>query len=54
MNTEIVAETAAELYELADLGDEMEATDFDAVEYPFYIVPRPPVPGKTGWSSTAW
>jgi len=23
-------------------------------DYPFYIVPSPPVPGQTGWSIVPW
>lgn len=23
-------------------------------EYPFYIVPPPPIPGQTGWSIVPW
>jgi len=32
----------------------MEATAPKQEDYPFYIVPSPPVPGQTGWSIVPW
>lgn len=32
----------------------MEASDPRQEDYPFYIVPPPPVPGQTGWSIVPW
>lgn len=54
MNTHIDAETQSEPQECADGAHELDSGEFAATEYPFYIVPRPPVPGKTVWSVTAW
>jgi len=32
----------------------MEASEFRQEDTPFYIVPPPPIPGKTGWSIVPW
>lgn len=53
MNPEMNAEARPEVYEISE-GDEMTSRDVELADYPFYIVPRPPIPGKTGWSVTAW
>jgi hypothetical protein len=32
----------------------VEAVMAKPEEYPFYIVPAPPIPGQTGWSIVPW
>ena len=32
----------------------MEASAPRHEDYPFYIVPPPPIPGQTGWSIVPW
>ena len=32
----------------------MEASSLKHEDYPFYIVPPPPVPGQTAWSIVPW
>jgi len=32
----------------------MEASASRQEDYPFYIVPPPPIPGQTGWSIVPW
>jgi hypothetical protein len=32
----------------------MDAPDSNVEDYPFYIVPSPPIPGQTGWSIVPW
>lgn len=32
----------------------LEASALKPEDYPFYIVPPPPVPGQTGWSIVPW
>ncbi len=56
MNTETEADVRQERFEIAGVDEESSASapGASAAEYPFYIVPQPPVPGKTGWSVTAW
>ncbi|MFM8331777.1 MAG: hypothetical protein ACKN9T_08815 [Candidatus Methylumidiphilus sp.] len=31
-----------------------EAAPAKPEDYPFYIVPPPPIPGQTGWSIVPW
>ncbi|AAU91954.1 MULTISPECIES: hypothetical protein [Methylococcus] len=33
---------------------EQETVAKDPEEYPFYIIPAPPVPGRTSWSVVPW
>lgn len=33
---------------------EQETAPKDQEEYPFYIIPAPPVPGRTSWSVVPW
>ena len=35
-------------------ANEQETAAKDKDEYPFYIVPAPPVPGRTSWSVVPW
>jgi len=32
----------------------LEASSPEAEDYPFHIVPQPPIPGQTGWSIVPW
>ena len=32
----------------------LEASALKPEDYPFYIVPPPPIPGQTGWSIVPW
>jgi len=32
----------------------LEASTYHEEEYPFHIVPAPPIPGQTGWSIVPW
>jgi hypothetical protein len=54
MNKELIAEVISDLPETPVTSDETESIDSEMTEYPFYIVPRPPMPGRTSWSSTPW
>jgi hypothetical protein len=35
-------------------ANEQETAAKDQEEYPFYIIPAPPVPGRTSWSMVPW
>ncbi len=40
-----------------DLPEEKAAADENTAEgedYPFYILPPPPIPGQTSWSIVPW
>ncbi|MBS1211635.1 MAG: hypothetical protein H6R26_251 [Proteobacteria bacterium] len=54
MNKELNAEVLSDPPETPVMSMEVESSEPHVTEYPFYIVPRPPMPGKTSWSSTAW
>ncbi|WP_169603560.1 hypothetical protein [Methylococcus geothermalis] len=35
-------------------ANEQETAATEQDEYPFYIIPAPPVPGRTSWSVVPW
>lgn len=35
-------------------SDLLDSSAPEQEDYPFYIVPAPPVPGQTGWSIVPW
>jgi hypothetical protein len=52
MMIESKPETLAELPERK--VSPMETSASNPEDYPFYIVPPPPIPGQTGWSIVPW
>jgi len=54
MNKDCIAEVVADLANLSlPPDDDIDALDDDD-EALHYIVPEPPVPGKTAWSIAPW
>ncbi len=54
MNNELTADVASDLTELTHPSASSGEERTDARELPFYIVPAPPIPGKTAWSIAPW
>ena len=52
MSKELIAEVVSDLSDLARTREEADIIEQGTTEHPFYIVPPPPVPGKTSWSVT--
>lgn len=52
MNEDTIAEMIDDLADSVVKGEEAHLPKPNSEEYPFYIVPRPPIPGKTRWSVT--
>ncbi|QSA95986.1 hypothetical protein [Methylococcus sp. EFPC2] len=57
MNPEIISDLSSEQADLPSSGAEiveLAKPESASEAYPYYIVPRPPVPGKTAWSVVPW
>lgn len=54
MNDQLIAEVIADLADVAPAPVPTERPTATEKEYPFYIVPSPPIPGKTAWSIVPW
>lgn len=54
MITEPELEARVESFDVQEEGLGSSSFGAESGEYPFYIVPAPPVPGKTGWSIASW
>jgi hypothetical protein len=54
MNQEPIAEVLPDSPDSAHYSDATPEVDMSGEEYPFYIVPRPPIPGQTSWSTVPW
>ena len=50
MNKELIAEVVSELAGLIRPSAQPSEERTNTGEMPFYIVPEPPIPGKTAWS----
>jgi len=54
MNKEFIAEVVSDLAEPTHSSIEPSEEQTNTGELPFYIIPAPPIPGKTAWSSAPW
>ena len=54
MSNETVVEAFPEPTEGVERDEETDMSERHNEDYPFYIVPRPPIPGKTLWSVTPY
>ncbi len=52
MNQKLIAEVVSDLTELSPPSAKPSEDQANTLETPFYIVPAPPVPGKTAWRIT--
>ncbi len=54
MNNESIAEVMSDLAELTRPSTKLSEERTDTDELPFYVIPAPPIPGKTAWSIAPW
>ncbi len=54
MSNELIAELASDLAELTRPSTKPSEERTDTGDLPFYIIPAPPIPGKTAWSIEPW
>lgn len=54
MNNELIAEVVSDLAEPTYPSTEPSEERTGTGELPFYIIPGPPIPGKTAWSIAPW
>jgi hypothetical protein len=54
MNKELIAEVVSDLAELSHPSTESREEPKDMGEPPDFVIPSPPIPGKTAWSIAPW
>jgi hypothetical protein len=50
MNSETTPKVESDQTEMPRSPTEQSEETIESTEFPFYIVPPPPIPGKTAWS----
>ncbi len=54
MTKELTAEVVSDMAEPTHLSTKPSEEQTYTGELPFYIIPDPPIPGKTAWSIAPW